>query len=284
MSIHLHEHFQPIAAQYDAFILDLWGVIHDGAETYPQARETLQALKAANKRVMFLSNAPRRAHKVKDVLERLGVTADLYEHIVCSGEAAFHTLSQWKPMPYYFIGPDRDAGIADGLAHRRVTSMDDAEIILCAGYDYDGQPIGELEPALQRAMARNLPFFCLNPDMEVVKLNGERLLCAGVIAERYEDLGGGVAYFGKPYNEVYATCLQALGDVPRERIICVGDGLFTDIAGAENAGLDSVLVIGGILQNEMKETFGSNSFKEHLRAYCDQQGIVPTYAIPHFMW
>lgn len=278
-----YTHFAPLAERYDAFILDLWGVVHDGSALYPGVMDCLVQLREAKKRVVFLSNAPRRASLAIAVLERLGVDASLYDAVVTSGEAAYDWL---KPAykkdfsRYYFIGPERDAGLAAGLDYRRVDTLALADFLLVAGFEHDDHTLAEMQPVLQCAHEKKLPFLCLNPDMEVVKITGERLLCAGVMAEEYAKLGGRVHYFGKPHPTVYDYCYAAFGHGDRERILAVGDGIFTDIRGANAQGLDSVLIIGGILSG----TLGGPDWEQSATSLCECHAIAPSYIMPAFRW
>ncbi len=244
-----------IIADYDALLLDLWGVIHDGSALYPQAKACLQALKAEGKRVVFLSNAPRRLPKVVAVLDMLGVERDLYEGALSSGEAAYRALAAGEVKPgrtYCFIGPERDADVLNGLPFTRVDTPETADFLLNAGFGTEEQTLHDFTRLLQAAHTRGLPMLCLNPDMEVVKITGERYPCAGVIAKQYEAMGGKVTWFGKPYPAVYQLAITMLEPVAKARILAVGDGLYTDILGANNASIDSVLVTGGILQGNWR--------------------------------
>jgi HAD superfamily hydrolase (TIGR01459 family) len=188
-----------IANAYDGFLLDLWGVIHDGTRLYPGAKDALHALSAAGKKVVFISNAPRRVSRVITVLDQLGVGRALYAGAVSSGEAAYHALANGEVRVgrrYLFIGPERDAGALDGLDYIRVEEVAQADFILNVGFGGEQDEAAEVSGLLEQCRARGLPMLCLNPDMEVVKITGERYACAGVIAKQYEELGGAVRYFG----------------------------------------------------------------------------------------
>ena len=86
---------------------------------------------------------------------------------------------------------------------------------------------------------------CANPDL-VVHHGGRVAICAGTLAQRYEVLGGTVRWHGKPFPSVYQTCFALLGIADRSRILAIGDSLRTDIAGAEGAGIASLLIAGGV--------------------------------------
>jgi HAD superfamily hydrolase (TIGR01459 family) len=263
-------------------LLDLWGCVHDGTALYAGAKECMQALHAQNIKVLLLSNAPRRAAKAKVVLDALGVTPDLYDGLLTSGEEGYALLADGKwhadKTRYFFIGPQRDADVLDGLRYQAVDALEDAQFILNVGFGSEAQEAGAWTETLTRARAKNLPMLCLNPDMEVVKLTGERFPCAGVIAKEYEQMGAEVEYVGKPYPAVYTRALAMLGTTP-EHVLAVGDGLHTDVQGANHAGISSVLVTGGILKQEVPDLR-----EESVRAYCTAQNIQPDYVLSGLEW
>lgn len=271
-----------IAKKYDGFILDLWGVVHDGSALYPGAKNCLELLRRQNKKIVFLSNAPRRASNVEATLNKLGITPDLYDHVLSSGEVAWRFLNvpNAPKTPYFYLGPEKDAGLLDGLDYTRTTEMGDAAFILNVDLEFHGQPLEEVQHYLDEARAHGLPMICVNPDIEVVKQDGTHIWCAGAVAGRYADMGGEVSYFGKPYGAVYDVALSLLDGIKRDAIIGVGDNIDTDIRGAIEAGIDSALVTGGILAREM----GTNPNPYDLREKCERAGSLPTYVIPGLTW
>lgn len=258
-----------IADKYDAFILDLWGVIHDGTALYPGVAETLAHLHGAGKEVVFLSNAPRVSAKAQAVLDNLGIPRTHYQAIVTSGQVAHDILredTQWLGTKYYYLGPSKDEDILSDLAdYTRVSDPAQADFVLNTGYEYDYQPHDEVLPLLDRLIEFDLPLLCVNPDHEVVKIDGTQMLCAGALAAAYEERGGIVECIGKPHEDVYERALNILGT---ERVLCVGDNPATDIDGANREGLDSLLILGGILSakgetpalDKVKPTYTLSSF------------------------
>lgn len=242
---------QDILDRYDAFILDLWGVIHDGTALYPGVAATLAYLHEKQKRVVFLSNAPRVSAKAEAVLTKLGIPREHYIAVVTSGQVAHDALrDKQKYARYYYLGPSKDEDvIADLHAYSRA-KLEDAQFILCTGYEYDGQPHSDIMPLLQQLRACNLPMLCANPDHEVVKQDGTQWLCAGMVAQAYQQLGGKVDYVGKPHAAVYSYCKELLGN---GYTLCVGDNPDTDIRGARTLGYDSLLITGGILASRGQE-------------------------------
>lgn len=272
-----------IAAKYDGFILDLWGVIHDGTALYPGVKPCLESLRKQGKKIVFLSNAPRRASKVEERLNELGISPDLYDHVLSSGEVAFTFLAQpehlLREQKYFYLGPEKDADLLDGLSYLRTEDMVEAEFILAVDVQYHGQEVAELEPYLTEARHHNLPMICVNPDFEVVKQDGTHIWCAGAVAHHYEGMGGEASYFGKPYAAVYETALALLDTIKRDAILAVGDNIDTDILGGNNTGISTALVTGGILAREMP-----NPNPYGLRELCERKGALPTYVIPGFTW
>lgn len=238
--------------EYDAFILDIWGVLHDGVDAYPHAADTLAALKAAGKQVLLLSNSPQRAHTVATrKLGPMGLHADLYDFILTSGEAA-HTYMQahHQGQKVYCFWPEEQPTALDGLDIRRVHSMHEADFIYGSLLPYDSH-ISMYEHVLTEALALKLPLVCGNPDRIVG--HGDALhLCVGSLAERYEAMGGSVIWIGKPYLPVYDLAYDLLGRPDKKRILAVGDSLVTDVAGARGFGCDVLWNLEGIHWDDVK--------------------------------
>lgn len=272
-----------IADKYDAYLLDLWGVIHDGTHLYPGAKEALVQLRARGAKVLFLSNAPRRAQKVIAVLDQLGISPLLYDGVVSSGEAGFMALKSGKVKfggtRYYYIGPEKDRDVLDGLDYTPVATLAEADFLLNVGFGSEEQSMRDWSPLLHEAKRAGLPMLCLNPDMEVVKISGERHPCAGVIAQAYETLGGDVTWYGKPYPDVYDYALSLLGHPQHEGVLAIGDGLHTDIQGAVNAKIDCALVTGGILKQELGDVH-----PQAILTYLSAHDAQPDYILPGLVW
>jgi HAD superfamily hydrolase (TIGR01459 family) len=289
MTIRPLEGLAPVTDAYDAFIVDLWGVLHDGAHPLPGTVECLTALKRAGKRVVLLSNAPRPAAPAIARLGEIGFARELYQDLMTSGEETWRHLVRRDDPWYaalgercYMIGPPRDLGMLVDVRAERVYVVDEADFILNTGADF-GDTVEKFEDLLQRAAARDLPMICANPDLEVL-LRGKREICAGALAVRYEAIGGRVRYHGKPYPSVYRSCFALLGEPERARVCAIGDSLRTDIAGARAAGLDSILVTGGIHAEALGVAPGRLPPPERLAALCAGVGVWPTAAMPGLRW
>ncbi len=289
MTITTHRQVRDIADRFDALILDLWGVVMDGTAPYDGARECLAELRARGKRIILLSNAPRREGMVAERLAGMGIGDEYYDRIVSSGEASRQALEARAGdfanlgRRYHYLGPARDANLLDGLDYSAV-AVDEADFLLNTGIEDDNDPLDKYQPALATAAQRALPMICTNPDRVVVRHSGQRVLCAGALADSYAALGGPVHYFGKPHAAVYEACFALLDGTVRERVWAIGDSLETDIAGASAAGLETVLVLGGILAEPLGIAWGELAPPERIEALCAKHAITPDRAIPALIW
>lgn len=278
-----------IADRYDGYIVDLWGVMHDGVRPYPGACETLRTLRALGKRVVMLSNAPRCAAAAIERSARVGVTPDLYDHLMCSGEETWRALKERSDPWYKALGrrvllfaAEYDRPFLAGLDLEEATGPADADFLLVTGAA-SGETVADYEARLVAAVSAGLPMVCANPDLEVIHA-GRREICAGALARRYEELGGTVRYHGKPYPSVYLTCFDLMQIHDRRRILAIGDSLRTDIAGAQGVGIDSLLVTGGIHAEELGAAAGEHPDLAALARICSRAGTCPVAAIPHLVW
>ena len=274
----------------DACILDLWGVLHDGLKAYPDAVAALRQLKGRGKRLLLLSNAPRRTEDLARQMANLGLSPDSYHHLMSSGQDAWIHLRD-RPCTWYrelgrrmlHIGPAHDANMREGLDVSPVEDVQFAEFVLNTGPALESTEIGALEPVLRQAADRELPMICANPDIRVMR--GESVeLCAGALAKRYEELDGEVRYHGKPYRGIYDSCFKLLGDPDPKRTLAVGDTLHTDIAGANRIGINSAFVPGGIHAGELGVGMGDLPEADRLSGLFDRERERPTHVIPAFRW
>ncbi len=279
-----------LADRYDGYIVDLWGVLHDGERPLPGVLDALDRLRRLGKRVVILSNAPRRVDSAVARLREIGIPRRLYDGLMTSGEETYQHLLR-RDDPWYarlgraclHLGPARDQGLFDGLDLTRVASVAEADFVLNTGTNRDGEDLSQYRPLLRQARAAGLPMACANPDLEV--LRGGRLeICAGTLAQCYEALGGEVRWHGKPFPSVYEACFRLLGVAARARILAVGDSLRTDVAGAANVGIDALLVTGGVHAAELGLGPGETLSPPALTAACERAGQVPMAAVPGFAW
>lgn len=278
-----------LAERYDGFILDLWGVIHDGVEAYPGVAETLAEIRRAGKRTIMLSNAPRRSIALIEQLTRLGVMRELYDEVLSSGEAVHLELARRTDPIFaalgtrlFHLGPERDRNVFDSLPYESV-ALDQADFIVNTGPVELSESVADYQEMLDRALARHLPMVCANPDHVVIR-QGKRITCAGAIAGRYSDMGGLVVERGKPDPAIYDMALGLLGIAARSRVCAVGDALHTDIRGARCAGLDAVLVTGGIHADELGIKWGEAPEPARLSELTRHHGETPVAAMVQFAW
>ena len=277
--------FAALATQYDGFILDLWGVIHDGVNPLPGAIDTLTRLRALGKRSVLLSNAPRRAWAAQESMRGMRIADDLYDGILTSGEAVWLALRDrpdgwWSALGsrVYHLGPERDRNVMDDLGLTIVDHPAEARFVLNTGPNDLGDPTttADFEATLQACHVAHLPMVCGNPDMEVIR-GGRRIMCAGALAARYTELGGDCRMLGKPDPAIYRPVLRML-EVPPARVLAVGDALNTDITGAQRVGLDSCWVLGGI------HATATQGDPERASAAAKAAGLSPVAIIPGFGW
>ena len=236
-----------LAGQYRGFIVDLWGVIHDGVTPYDGALACLRRLRRDGARVVLLSNAPRRAAAAEAGLLRMGIDRTLFDGIATSGEAAWRALADYPGARVYHLGPPRDRSVLEDRDLRRVDDPRAADLLLNTGPDDQRDPasLAAYLPELRQCLEARLPMLCANPDLEIVSA-GRRLICAGALGQWYAAEGGSVRWIGKPDPAVYELVWPLLAGIERQRILAIGDALRTDIAGARAVGVDSCWVLGGI--------------------------------------
>ncbi len=297
----LHHGLAALAGDYDAFIVDLWGVMHDGVRAFPEALACLAELKARGKRIWILSNAPRRAASVAARNLELGIPPEHVDGVLSSGEAAWRHLAE-RPDPWYqalgrccyHLGPARDQGMRDGLDYdfldddflNRPGDLAVADFLLNTGALSAAHAVEHYAPLLDEALARGLPMVCANPDLEVIR-GGRREICAGAIALAYERRGGQVRYHGKPHREIYQDCfalMAAAGPVEPARILAIGDSLRTDIAGAQACGIDGLFVAGGIHAEALGLVDGQSPDGTRLAALFADRGLYPVAVLSRLRW
>lgn len=239
-----------LASRYDVWLCDVWGVLHNGVAAFPPAVDALQRYRAGGGTVILITNAPRPSGPVRGQLASLGVPDDAFDDIVTSGDVTRELIQQQPDAPLFHLGPARDLPLLEGLANPRVDE-EDAELCLLTGALNDEvETVGDYEDQLARMKSRGVRMYCANPDLVVQR--GDRLvICAGSIAQRYDEIGGEVIIAGKPRAPIYEAAIARAeklrgGAVPREKLLGVGDGLPTDIKGAAEQDLDVYFITGGI--------------------------------------
>jgi len=274
----------PLAERYDGFILDLWGVVHDGRQPYPGVGDALANLKARGKRIAFLSNAPRRAHVVEDLLTGMGLDRALWDATITSGELAWRHLSQATDLGRraLHIGPERDLSTVEGLDVALAPDPTTANWVLNTGPDPErgNQDVAAYRALLERCAARRLPMLCVNPDRHVM-IGDRRVICAGALADLYAELGGPRATeIGKPDPSAYPPVLAALGIADTARVVAIGDSPHTDLAGAQAAGIDAVWALTGLAAH----AHGAAPSADRLARVAADEGVRPIAALTALRW
>jgi HAD superfamily hydrolase (TIGR01459 family) len=260
-----------LSSTCDAWIVDIWGVMHNGARAYAAAGEACRRFRRGGGIVVLLSNAPRPFRAVVHQLTTFGVAPDSYDGGLTSGDVTRGLLEAWSGRSLLHIGPERDKGLFEGLTVS-LTTPDQAEAIVCSGLWDDTRETPANYAALFEALAaRRLPMLCANPDL-VVERGNKLVYCAGALAALYADKGGEVIYAGKPHLPIYERTLATLerlagSALARERILAIGDGIDTDLLGAHRAGLRSVFIAsavhlpGGLNARTLDTLFQSRPFR-----------------------
>src|SRR2546423_5688847 len=255
----LTDHFSALAPNYDAILSDVWGVIHNGVESFPAASEALTRFRQQGGTVVLISNAPRPGAQVTRLLDHLHVPHSGYDAIVTSGDVTRDCVAKRAGEPIFHIGPERDLTIFTGL-DAPFGPLETAHYVICSGlYDDEIETPDDYRELVAKIRARNLFMVCANPDVVVER--GDRLVyCAGAIADLYAEQGGEVFYAGKPYRPLYDLALaetaavrkaRSLRAVMPQRVLAIGDSVRTDLKGAHELGVDCLFVTAGIHAEEL---------------------------------
>ena len=264
------EHLSEIYKFYDTFVIDLWGVIHNGISLNDKAIEAVGNLLKDTKKIVFLSNAPRPNEKVREYLKKLKMEEKYLKNIITSGDAAMNAINENRfGKSFFHLGPSRDESIFDKIKDHK-TKLKDSDFILCTGlFDEHEDDLNFYKNFLKNSISKKL--ICTNPDLTVHRGKKEEY-CAGSIAQIFESIGGSVVYFGKPYKEVYSMCFNK-----KEKVLAIGDNLRTDIKGANNLNIDSIFISDGVHRDEFKN---QNELQGLLKKY----KVESNYFQTEFTW
>lgn len=264
------DHLSKIYTSYDTFVIDLWGVIHNGISQNVKAIFAVNELIKESKKVVFLSNAPRPSDDVKKFLKSLKIDDKFLNNIITSGEAAMHAINNNRFGNYFYhLGPTRDESIFKKVKDNK-TSLEKSDFILCTGLiDNHYKDLSFYKNFLKNSLTKKL--VCTNPDLTVHKGEVEEY-CAGAVAQIFKSMGGEVIYFGKPYQEIYKMCFS-----DNKKVLAIGDNLRTDIKGANNLGIDSIFISEGVHRSEFQN---ESELNELLKKY----KVVSNYYQPELMW
>jgi len=250
-SLRFVDRLRDLIGGVDVVLSDIWGVVHNGLEAFPEACEALHTFRRHGGTVILITNAPRPADSVQRQLRKLGVADDSYDAIVSSGDLTRHYVADHQGRKLFWLGPERDYSIYQGL-DPVLAPLEDADYIVCTGLlDDETETAEDYRAMMLQARERKLPLICANPDIVVER--GDRLIyCAGAIAELYREIGGEVIFYGKPHRPIYERAMALAAEqrhdqaVPLSRVLAIGDSVRTDLAGAHGFGIDCLFVTRGI--------------------------------------
>ena len=289
VAIPIIEQINELASHYSAWLVDIWGVMHNGRRAFPGAVEAARAFRKQGGIVVLLSNSPRPSPSVQEQLRHLGVPDQAYDATVTSGDLTRHELGKHEGATVYHLGPERDRPIFHGLPVK-LGPPEEAALIVSSGlFDDETETPDAYVERLRALAARRLPMICANPDHLVER--GDRLVyCAGALAAIYEREGGSVIYAGKPYAPIYLLALETIAkivghDVPRSEVLAIGDGVNTDIAGAAALGISSVFVASGLhVPANSGGDAGTDALDARHLAELFAQAGRPLAAMPALVW
>ena len=274
----------------EGLILDIWGVLWDGINMYPEALKTLEKLRKLNIPIILLSNAPRKSEIVSEKLSKIGIGVDLYDKIISSGDVCRSELIRntnlVSGLKYYFIGLKEDNDLLNNTKFQESHSPKDSDFVLITGpRDFD-HILKNYTEELKECLKNKLPMICANPDKIVVRQSGKKIFCAGAIAEDYKKLGGTVKQFGKPHKNVFLEALKFLKmfspKINFNNVSIIGDGLDTDILGGNSVQINTVLITSGILSHTLNIQYGQRPDLKKLNKVISSSGHFPNAAVNVF--
>jgi HAD superfamily hydrolase (TIGR01459 family) len=249
-SLRFAERLRDLVGEVDVVLSDIWGVVHNGLEAFPEACEALHRFRKQGGTVILITNAPRPADSVQRQLRKFDVADETYDAIVSSGDLTRHFVANHPGRKVFWLGPERDNSIYRGL-DPVLAPLEQADYIVCTGLiDDETESAEDYRPMMLQARERKLPLICANPDLVVER--GDRLIyCAGAVAELYRELGGEVVFYGKPHRPIYERAMELAAErlgrsVQPSRVLAIGDSVRTDLTGAHGFGIDCLFVTRGI--------------------------------------
>jgi len=262
-SLPILDHGGPLLGGYDLLLCDVWGVIHNGVDSFPPACDALRRARQQGITVVLISNSPRPAEAVVPQLNALHVPRDCYDAMVTSGNVTTAEIKRRPGQSVFHLGPPRDLPIYQDL-NVKLVDLETADYVVCSGlFDDTKETPEDYRPLLERMQARSLFMLCANPDV-VVERGKDLVYCAGALADLYQSMGGEVLYAGKPHAPIYDMALARAkdlrkSDVPLDRVLAIGDSVRTDLTGAAALGVDFLFITAGIHAGEIGGEAGADA-------------------------
>jgi HAD superfamily hydrolase (TIGR01459 family) len=255
-SLRFVERLSDLVNGVEVILSDIWGVVHNGLESFPEACEALHTYRQRGGTVILITNAPRPADSVQRQLRKLGVADETYDAIVSSGDLTRSFVAAHPGKKIFWIGPERDSSIHRGL-DAVIAPLEQADYIICTGlFDDETESAEDYRAMMLLAHEHKLPLICANPDIVVER--GDRLIyCAGAIAELYRELGGEAIFYGKPHRPIYERAMALAAErrgrpTSLDRVLAIGDSVRTDLTGALGFGIDCLFLTRGIHSEEFE--------------------------------
>ena len=255
-SLRFVERLSDLVDGVEVILSDIWGVVHNGLESFPAACEALHTYRQRGGTVILITNAPRPADSVQRQLRKLGIADETYDAIVSSGDLTRSFVADHPGKKIFWIGPERDSSIHRGL-DAVMAPLEQADYIICTGlFDDETESAEDYRAMMLLAREHKLPLICANPDIVVER--GDRLIyCAGAIAELYRELGGEAIFYGKPHRPIYERAMTLAAErrgqpTSLDRVLAIGDSVRTDLTGALGFGIDCLFLTRGIHSEEFE--------------------------------
>ncbi len=275
------DNFSALAPDYDVVLSDVWGVVHNGVAAFPEACDALTRFREGGGTVVLITNAPRPNGVVATQVAHFGAPRSIYDAIVSSGDVTRDEIGKRPGQSIFHIGPKRDLAIFEGL-DVAFAPVERADYVICSGlFNEETETPDDYRDLLGQMLSRRLFMVCGNPDVVVER--GEQLLyCAGAIADLYARMSGEVLYAGKPYAPIYDLALHEAGDVAKSRVLAIGDGVITDVKGAQDQGLDCLFIAKGIHGQAAMRDGALDA--EAVAGLLAEEGVTARYALADLIW
>lgn len=271
---------ESIADHYDHYIFDVWGVLHNGVAAYSTVVPCLEELKARGKQILLLTNSPNLAKFIPPQLESMGIGRHLYDHVISSGESTHHELQKYEGKKIFCFNDQENPTSMEGLKLKRVHDPKKADVALLSHMP-QLSTAKDFTPILEACLSKDMPIICANPD-KVVDVGGQLYLCAGGVADLYEEMGGTVSWHGKPHAPVYEWAMELLGQPDKSKILAVGDSIRTDVTGAVDFGIDMLWNAVGIHVHEISDN--GRISEDKIKQTLNGLSHIPTGVLNGLAW